>query len=300
MLAYSNGHLPTNPDAVKAGNPSFTKYLLPETVPVLQIGPIMSRQLLEYLNGDGRGAFHHWLSTHPGEPRIAWYQSAGTDGSPFYFLHPHSLDNRVGPAPDIFLFTDGNTELPEPGRVVRTDGRNPHGDFEILATERLRQLTLTRDERLMRFHADVEHGQIVFALVRATGPDGAMREIPLLYATAENITFCAEVLLPQQARISHIIQAKYGDGFGEALVGSGWIIPLLGRLGVECLISEQDGRDNFHHNCDDAARVFPAIYGSEEERHRHEHEWHGWHPIQRTPRREWDGYRDFLNWYVAR
>ena len=71
----------------------------------------MSRKLLEALNGGSRGAFRSWLDNFQGEPRIAWYPSAGEDFRDTLYLHPNFAklvpSTQTEPSsPDIFLHTD--------------------------------------------------------------------------------------------------------------------------------------------------------------------------------------------------
>ena len=71
----------------------------------------MSRELLLNLNGNNKGEFQKFLDKVKGEPRIAWYPSAGEDFRALLYLDPSY--SRINPAsvlepqsPDIFLFTD--------------------------------------------------------------------------------------------------------------------------------------------------------------------------------------------------
>jgi hypothetical protein len=47
----------------------------------------MSRQLLEHLNGNKAGQLNNFLDNFEGEPRIAWYPSAGEDFRALLYLH---------------------------------------------------------------------------------------------------------------------------------------------------------------------------------------------------------------------
>jgi len=71
----------------------------------------MTRQLLTELNGNNNGAFKKFLDSFDGNPRIAWYPSAGEDFRPLLFLHPgyskiNPSDQEEPASPDLFLFTD--------------------------------------------------------------------------------------------------------------------------------------------------------------------------------------------------
>lgn len=71
----------------------------------------MSRQLLSALNGDRTGELNKFLDTFEGEPRIAWYPSAGEDFRALMYLHPNFSKSNEAKGeepspPDIFLYTD--------------------------------------------------------------------------------------------------------------------------------------------------------------------------------------------------
>ena len=48
----------------------------------------MNRELLLNLNGNKTGQLKKFLDVFEGEPRIAWYPSAGEDFRPLLYLHP--------------------------------------------------------------------------------------------------------------------------------------------------------------------------------------------------------------------
>ena len=71
----------------------------------------MSIQLLTELNGSKKGALKKFIDTFKGEPRIAWYPSAGVDFRALLYLSPQyaasdPVDVEEPQTPDIFLFTD--------------------------------------------------------------------------------------------------------------------------------------------------------------------------------------------------
>jgi hypothetical protein len=71
----------------------------------------MSKRLLCALNANRLRRFRDWLDRFEGEPRIAWYPSAGWDLRDFLHLSPayaaHYPGTEADPAvPDIFLHTD--------------------------------------------------------------------------------------------------------------------------------------------------------------------------------------------------
>ena len=72
---------------------------------------IMNRELLINLNGNKTGQLKKLLDNFEGEPRIAWYPSAGEDFRPLLYLHPKFSNLNRGirqepQTPDLFIFTD--------------------------------------------------------------------------------------------------------------------------------------------------------------------------------------------------
>ena len=71
----------------------------------------MNRELLLNLNGNKTGQLKKFLDVFEGEPRIAWYPSAGEDFRPLLYLHPKfsKINRAIGQepqTPDLFIFTD--------------------------------------------------------------------------------------------------------------------------------------------------------------------------------------------------
>ncbi len=48
----------------------------------------MSKELLSNLNGNKSGHLKRFIDEFDGDPRIAWYPSAGTDFRALLYLHP--------------------------------------------------------------------------------------------------------------------------------------------------------------------------------------------------------------------
>jgi hypothetical protein len=70
----------------------------------------MSLELLNALKGQTKGAFHRYLESLHGEPRIAWYPSAGDDFRDLLYLSTayskwNPVEHEPSP-PDFFLHTD--------------------------------------------------------------------------------------------------------------------------------------------------------------------------------------------------
>ena len=81
---------------------------------------------------------------------------------------------------------------------------------------------------------------------------------PLIYIFAENESFCAEIMMPNNAKISHIIHVRYGGGHGGGGGATGaWLINVLRPLGCEVFIS--DGHTYWREGDYLAAEIYPAL-----------------------------------------
>ena len=205
----------------------------------------MSKQLLNDLNGNNIGNFRKYLDNFTGEPRIAWYLSAGTDFRPLLYLDPRyaeiSKPSQPDPVPpDIFLFTDyfpwdHSDFLDTPN--IHIDKRT---EVFVNSIEELPNLHIPLDEGIVDFpqgsHAT---GRVIFLEVKIKSTILGEYTYPVVYAFVENESFCAAKMLPLHARISHIIHVRYGGGCGGGGNASGiWIHNVLKRLGCEVLISD--------------------------------------------------------------
>lgn len=66
-------------------------------------------------------------------------------------------------------------------------------------------------------------------------------KVPIIYVFSENAAFCAERLLPNHARLSHVIHVRYGGGLGGGGSSTGaWMLNVLQDLGCEVFVT--DGR----------------------------------------------------------
>ena len=79
----------------------------------------------------------------------------------------------------------------------------------------------------------------------------------MLYAFAENEAFFCEKLIPNKATISHIIQVRYGGGFGGGRASGAWLLNVLKMLNCEDFIT--DGHDIWQSGYYAALTLCPDI-----------------------------------------
>lgn len=211
----------------------------------------MSRQLLQDLNGNNTGQLRNFLDNFKGEPRIAWYPSAGEDFRALFYLHPsfsmsHPVKEQVQEPkpPDIFLFTDyypwQNPNFLNNGRIY-DDGRTT---VDIEHIEELPRLNLPLHNELVDFpEGSTATDRAVFLKINITINRLETISYPVLYAFSENETFYCKKLVPNNSTITHIIHVRYGGGLGGGGKASGvWLLNVLRTLNCELFIT--DG----HHN----------------------------------------------------
>ncbi len=224
----------------------------------------MSRELLLNLNGNNKGEFQKFLDKVRGEPRIAWYPSAGEDFRALLYLDPSY--SRINPAsvlepqsPDIFLFTDYY-----PWKYSRfLDDRTIYSDSRttvyIEYIEELPKLNLPLHEELVHFpDGSNATDRVLFLRIRITSEKLGSIYYPVLYAFAENETFYCRKLVPNKATISHIIHIRYGGGCGGGGNASGvWLVNVLKNLKCELFVT--DGHYYWQSGDEFALTLCPSI-----------------------------------------
>ena len=224
----------------------------------------MSRELLLNLNGNNKGEFQKFLDKVKGEPRIAWYPSAGEDFRALLYLDPSY--SRINPAsvlepqsPDIFLFTDYY-----PWKYSRfLDDRTIYSDSRttvfIEYIEELPKLNLPLHEELVHFpDGSNATDRVLFLRIRITSEKLGSIYYPVLYAFAENETFYCRKLVPNKATISHIIHIRYGGGCGGGGNASGvWLVNVLKNLKCELFVT--DGHYYWQSGDEFALTLCPSI-----------------------------------------
>ena len=249
----------------------------------------MSRKLLNKLAGAGSTLLRQWLKDNPDEPRIAWYPSSGEDFRDLLFLHPsyrtiHPSFVAEPNAPTLFLHTD---YLGGPSRplfnssVVYQDDRTC---IHVLAKEELPNLELPVHQDLVAFpNGSSATHRVVFAVLHVFSNRLGAFKCPLLYAFVENSAFCSQCLLPQRAKISHIVQVCYGHGLGGGRASPAWLPTQIERLGVETYAS--DGTDEIEHayGVETTFNIFPKLRGPNPDRK-------SWRLIRKFRHEAWHGY----------
>ena len=212
----------------------------------------MSRKFLESLAGSDSRLFRRWLEAAPAEPRIAWYPSSGSDFRDIAYLSKAFADANPArqpepPPPDLFIHTDYMAGIAD--RFVAEGGlyNGRHAKLKVLRHERLPLLQLPVSACSAAFpDKAIERGRVDFMEVSFQTPDLGTIEAPLLFISAENAAFCDRTLLPLAAHVSHIVQVRYGHGFGGAACGPAWLLNVFSRLRTEVFIS-----DEHHDRCMD-------------------------------------------------
>ena len=232
----------------------------------------MSIQLLKHLNGNKNGGLKKFIDRFEGkgEPRICWYPSAGEDFRALLYLHVNysemSPAMKDDPAsPDIFLFTDyfpwkysGFLDT----KIIFSDERT---NIIVDVMEELPRLNTSLHHDIVDFpEGSNATGRALFLTIRVDSSKLGQFSFPVIYAFAENESFCAEVLLPDKAMLSHIIHIRYGGGCCGGGKASGvWMLNVLKRLGCELFIT--DGHYCWQRGDESAKRFYPVLGGNETE-----------------------------------
>jgi SAM-dependent methyltransferase len=255
----------------------------------------MSRQLLKSLNGNRNGQLQKFLDDFNGEPRIAWYPSAGADFRALLYLHPNF--SRQYPAteqepnsPDIFLFTDyypwQYSSFLDNG-IIYSDTRTT---VFIDHIEELPRLNLPLHRELVHFpEGSNATDRTIFLKITITSDKLGQISYPVIYAFAENETFFCQKLIPNKAIISHIIHVRYGGGCGGGGNASGvWLLNVLNLLNCELLIS--DGHYYWQSGDNFALELCPSIPKESEAQLT---------PIRIVQSEGWSGHGD-VSWNVVK
>lgn len=197
----------------------------------------MSRKLLERLNGRRQGAFAAWLAAHPGEPRIAWYPSAGSDFSAPTRLADARWFMPEAP-PDLYLHTDYAPRLPydpQPGQPVGDwDAQGRLKQFEELDPLPAEMLGLDGD--IVAFPEGNElTGRVFFLELEFPGTPGT---VGVLYLGMENAAFYHHLAHPCRARFSHVFHVRYGHSLGGGISSGSWLLNILGPCRAELFVSD--------------------------------------------------------------
>ena len=249
----------------------------------------MSRELLENLNGNKRGHFHKWLSKFKGEPRIAWYPSAGEDFRDLLCLHRGFSERYPAEAPepgppDLFLHSDyfpwKYSQFLD-SRVIHLDERT---SVIVNHIEELPRCDLPLDDRIVDFpEGSQATGRVLFLDIEVKSNVLGKFSAPVVYVFAENGAFCARRILPNKGKFSHIVHIRYGGGLGGGGKSSGiWLLNVLKRTGCECLVTDR----HYHRQSGDERtyELYPELAGPENN--------HQFQSIRRIPSESWSRHGD--------
>jgi len=252
----------------------------------------MSGKLLRFLNGRNNGALRSWLDDHKGEPRIAWYPSAGRDFRDLLYLHPKNPPRRPEPrCPDIFLHTDygfwATPTFPDTCNIY-CDKRT---SVVLESVEELPRLDIPCDNQIVDFPKTSHvNGRVLFLEVKVTSDVFEEFSAPIVYAFVENAAFCAKCIFPQEGKFSHIVHIRFGGGLGGGGKSTGiWMLNILRKLRCECFITDshyaiQSGDERVY-------ALYPELAGPAD---RGQLE-----PIKTIPEKDWSGHGD-VSWNILK
>lgn len=255
----------------------------------------MSNQLLWNLNGSNKGALCKWLNDFQGEPRIAWYPSAGKDFKDLLHLHPgfsEQMPAKDDPAcPDLFLHSDyfpdqESTFLDSP--IIYCDDQT---SISVNTIEELPRCDLPLDDKIVESPKDsAATGRVLFLKVEVKSKVLGSFTAPVIYAFVENSAFCAQRILPNKGKFSHIIHVRYGGGCGGGGKSTGiWLLNVLRRLGCECFVT--DGHFNKQPGDEQIYALYPDLSGAEDTNQLN--------PIRVLPCESWSGHGD-VSWNIVK
>jgi hypothetical protein len=229
----------------------------------------MSRQLLLDLNGNYYGELKKFINSTNGEPRIGWYPSAGRDFRALIYLSKvYSKRNPPTepepPSPDLFLFTDYYPWDASSFLYKGTIYSDKKTKVVVEHMEELPSLSLPVDNNLVDFPKGGSiTNEVVFLKINVISSTHGFFSYPVLYAFAVNETFYCKKLVPNKAKISHLIHIRYGGGCGGGGKASGvWLVHVLKNLGCELFITD----NHYHWQSGDeyALTLCPSISTSNE------------------------------------
>jgi hypothetical protein len=263
----------------------------------------MSRRLLQRLNGSDRGSFNTWLNAFQGEPRIAWYPSAGCDFRDLLFLNSQysTLSPSIEPdpaPPDLFLHTDyypwsSSTFLDEPS--IYEDSRT---SVSIQTIQELPRCYIPLNSTLVHFpKGGSKTGRVFFLEIEVQSRMLGTFTRPVVYAFVENAAFCSKLIIPEHGRMSHIIHVRYGGGCGGGGNSDGaWLINVFRKVRCELFISDDhitatQGLIDKQDADEYIYELYPNLHGAEDVSQLT--------PIRTIPSESWSGHGD-VTWNLLR
>ncbi|MDX2111562.1 MAG: hypothetical protein SFY80_15125 [Verrucomicrobiota bacterium] len=256
----------------------------------------MSKELLQKLaNQSGnQGPLKSWLENNQGEPRIAWYPSAGSDLRDLLNLHPgfRSLyppqNNEPEPeAPNFFIHSDiGGCAIFDQEMVFHDD----RTCIRVVERENLTPLNLPVHAEVYD-NTDQELHRLLFLLLEVRCNRLGTFQCPLLFAVEENAAFCAD-LLANHAHITHLVQVRYGY-----VPDPVWIRYQLRRLGVEVLITDESGFRAYSKQVGTVPNNIPQL-NIFKDLNNPDIDQNAWRMIRTLPLETWYGYGP-VSWYTG-
>jgi hypothetical protein len=217
------------------------------------------------------------------------------------YLHPriseiYPASKPAPPPPEIFIHTDyfpySNSTFLE-SRTVFSDDRTR---ISIGSIEELAQCRLPVDEQICDFpHNGRSTGRVVFFQASVESHRLGEFSYPVLYVFAENAAFCANKILPSNARLSHIVHVRFGGGLGGGGKSSGiWLLNVLKKVSCECFVSD----DHYSRQRGDNRiyELFPTLRRPSSKR-REQSVLSRMDKIRVVPSRSWSDHGD-VSWHV--
>jgi len=246
-----------------------------------------------HLNGECRGILHTFLADHEGEPRIAWYPSAGSDFRALMYLHPAytALAPSIGPEPlppDIFVFTDLNDAVLDAMYESSVIYEDEYTTVKVEKIEELPTLSMTIQAEDPDIRGRKRSGRVICMMVSAVSTILGEIRYPVIYAITANEVFFSDIMHPKNVRLSHIVHIRYGGGLGGGGFAAGtWMRHILRQVGCDVYISDghtawQIGDESMVSNC-------PAV-PPESDVHLH--------PIRMIPGVRWSNHGD-VTWNLV-
>lgn len=223
----------------------------------------MSIAFLYSLTNSRNTICRRYLKSIPAEPRIAWYPSAGKDFralmflSAKYQLHNPAKGHEPIP-PDIFIYTDYYPWSSSTFLDSLTIFQDSRTTVKVIEFDILPNIDLPLHREIVSFpEVSIATNRVIFMQVEVSSDLFGIIRYPVFYVFSENEAFCAEKLIANEVKLSHIINVRYGAGFGGSRVSAAWLVHNLECLGCEVFIS-----DGHHTSCQgksDIFRIYPQL-----------------------------------------
>lgn len=198
--------------------------------------------------------------------KIAWYPSAGSDFRALLYLskeyeQQNKIENKSIETPGLFIFTDYGRSGSFNPLEKSTLFSDENTTIKTIACEELDKFDLPLHEGIIDHREPHENTRkVFFMLVQVESNELGTYKIPMVYAFVENEAFAAEVLLPNEAKISHVIHVRYGGGCGGGGKARGsWIPTVLDKLGTDIFIT--DNRHEIGEGDKKAIEIYPHLDG---------------------------------------